>query len=240
LPRIDRSVARHLGLSRQEAAARFRARRIVDLTGRVLAGDEHLAADALVLLDGAPLQLVEHVHVLLHKPIGCVTALSDPLHATAAALVADAPCAGDLRPIGRLDLDTSGLLLWTTDGARVQRWAHPRRAVARTYQAALSRPFARSHDGLVLRDGTRPDITDLRALQRDEVHRALAIPREATELATITIRSGAYHEVRRIFAALGSEVVGLARVAFGPFALPADLAPGAWRAIDLPADPPAQ
>ena len=71
----------------------------------------------------------------------------------------------------------------------------------------------------------------------DAAHPALAIPAHSAALATITIRSGAYHEVKRIFAALGSEVVGLARVAFGPFELPRDLAPGAWVAVDLPSDP---
>ena len=55
---------------------------------------------------------------------------------------ADAPLCGELRPVGRLDLDTSGLLLWTTDGAEIQRLTHPKRAVPRTYQAALARPFA--------------------------------------------------------------------------------------------------
>ncbi len=240
MPRIDRIIARHLGLSRQDVASRFRSGRILDANGGVLAGTENLPEDARVVLDGAPIQLQPHVHLLLHKPTGCVTALVDALHPTVAELVTDAPCPRDLRPIGRLDLDTSGLLLWTTDGARVQRWAHPRRAVSRTYHASLSRPFDRAPEGLVLRDGTQPDIVDLRVLDAAEVHPALSIPRDGAQLATITIRTGAYHEVRRIFAALGSEVVGLTRVSFGPFALPRDLAPGSWLAIDLPADPPAQ
>lgn len=240
MPRIDRIVARHLGLSRQEVATRFRSGRIRDAAGLVLDGSEHRPDDALVWVDGEPVQLVPHVHLLLHKPNGCVTALVDALHATAADLVADAPCPRDLRPIGRLDLDTSGLLLWTTDGARVQRWAHPRRAVPRTYHAALSRPFERSPSGLVLRDGTAPDVVDLRALDQTAAHPSLVIPADAVELATITIRTGAYHEVRRIFAALGSEVVGLARVAFGPFELPPALPPGKWLRVDLPEDPPPQ
>lgn len=238
MPRIDRLVARHFGLSRQDVAARFRGGRIRTASGEVLTGTEHLPDDARVEIDGVQVQLRAHVHLLLHKPIGCVTALTDALHPAVVDYVLDAPCPRDLRPIGRLDLDTSGLLLWTTDGTRVQRWAHPRRAVRRTYHAALSRPFEAPSQAFVLRDGTAPEIVDLVPIERDAAHPALAIPPHATNLATITIRSGAYHEVKRIFAALGSEVVGLTRVAFGPFELPRDLAPGAWLTVDLPSDPP--
>jgi 16S rRNA pseudouridine516 synthase len=173
----------------------------------------------------------ERVRVLLNKPLGCVTALRDARHPTAYALLRGAPSWQELRPVGRLDLDTSGLLLWTNDGQEIQRLTHPKRAVPRTYHAALARPFRAPPPELTLRDGERPKIIELAELPREGAHPSLAVPDEATMLAAITVGSGAYHEVRRIFAALGSHVLGLCRVAFGPYVLPRDLPPGAYRPV---------
>lgn len=172
--------------------------------------------------------------VLLHKPVGVVTALRDSVHGTAYDLLRDAPLYPELRPVGRLDLDTSGLLLWTTAGALIQRLTHPKRRVPRTYQAALARPFAAPPPGLVLDDGHRPELVELRELPRSDAHPALVIPDEASVLATVTIVGGAYHEVRRLFAALGSHVLGLCRTRFGDYQLPPDLPAGHWRQLPLP------
>src|SRR6185369_16796644 len=171
--------------------------------------------------------LHEHYHLMLHKPVGVVTALRDERHPTAYQLLRGAPLHAELRPVGRLDVDTSGLLIWTTDGQWVQRLTHPKRRVPRTYQAALARPFRAPPPDveLELEDGHRPEIASLAVLDRGDLHPALAVPDGTTAFATITIVGGAYHEVRRIFAALGSHVFGLARVAFGDFTLPRDLAP---------------
>ncbi|HXT98050.1 MAG TPA: pseudouridine synthase, partial [Polyangia bacterium] len=173
----------------------------------------------------------DRVSLMLNKPTGCVTALRDPQHPTAYALLRSAPLHGELRPVGRLDLDTSGLLLWTTDGAQIQRLTHPKRAVPRTYQAALARAFAPPPAKLVLDDGHEPQVTALEALPRGAAHPSLQVPPETVVLAAITIVGGAYHEVRRIFAALGSHVLGLCRVRFGDLELPGDLAPGAFRLL---------
>jgi 16S rRNA pseudouridine516 synthase len=184
-----------------------------------------------VVIDDAPARLHDVVDLLLHKPVGCVTALRDARHATAYALLRGAPLYAELRPVGRLDLDTSGLLLWTTDGAWLQRLTHPKRAVPRTYQAALARPFRAAPAALVLDDGHRPAIDSVDTLARADAHPALSIPPDATTFATITITGGAYHEVRRIFAALDSHVLALCRIGFGALRLPRDLGPGSHRLI---------
>lgn len=160
-----------------------------------------------------------------------MTALRDARHPTAYALLRAAPLFPELRPVGRLDLDTSGLLYWTTDGPEVQRLAHPRRAVPRTYEAALARPFRAPPSDLVLADGHRPRIAALEPLERGAEHPSLAVPPEASALARITIVGGAYHEVRRIFAALGSHVLALCRTGFGRLSLPVDLGPGDYRLL---------
>jgi len=240
VPRLDALLALNLGCSKTKA-------RDVLAEGRVRAADGaalddprlDVAAAALpfaVTVDDEPRALVAAAHVMLNKPTGCVTALDDARHPTAYALLRAAPLFAALRPVGRLDLDTSGLLLWTTEGAWLQRLTHPKHAVPRTYHAALAQAFrAPPSAGLVLEDGHRPTITALAPLPREEAHPALTAPADAPALATITIVGGAYHEVRRIFAALGSHVVALCRVSFGRLALPKDLPSGEWRII-VPTD----
>jgi 16S rRNA pseudouridine516 synthase len=240
MARLDALLGRNLGCSKTKA-------RDVIAAGRVRAGDGapladprlELAEAALpfaVVVDDEPLGLVAASHVLLHKPVGCVTALEDARHPTAYALLHGAPLFAELRPVGRLDLDTSGLLIWTTEGPWLQRLTHPKRAVPRTYHAALARPFrAPSPEGVALDDGHKPTITALASLPREDAHPALVVPTDAAAFATITIVGGAYHEVRRIFAALDSHVLALCRVSFGRLALPRDLPSGEWRTI-IPSD----
>jgi 16S rRNA pseudouridine516 synthase len=240
MARLDALLARNLGCSKTKA-------REVIAAGRVRAGGGAPLGDArlelpeaalpfAVAVDDEPLDLHAAAHVLLHKPVGCVTALDDARHPTAYALLREAPLWAELRPVGRLDLDTSGLLIWTTEGAWLQRLTHPKHAFPRAYHAALARPFrAPPPQGLTLDDGHRPAIAALAPLAREAAHPALRVPDGAARLATITVVGGAYHEVRRIFAALDSHVLALCRVSFGRLALPRDLPAGGWRTI-APAD----
>jgi 16S rRNA pseudouridine516 synthase len=236
MARLDALLGRNLGCSKTKARDVIAAGRVRADDGAPLDDPRLELPDAAlpfaVVVDDARLALVAASHVLQHKPTGCVTALEDARHPTAYALLREAPLFPELRPVGRLDFDTSGLLIWTTEGAWLQRLTHPKRAVPRTYHAALARPFlAPPLEGLTLDDGHRPTIAALALLARAEAHPALDAPPEATTFATITLVGGAYHEVRRIFAALGSHVLGLCRVSFGRLALPRDLPSGEWRTI---------
>jgi 16S rRNA pseudouridine516 synthase len=235
VPRLDELLARNLGLSRTAARRLLAAGDVTDDAGLVLTEPRREVALAAlpypVMVEGERLELHHQVHLLLNKPTGCVTALRDDHHPTAYALLSGAPLFGELRAVGRLDLETTGLLLWTTDGQWLQRLTHPKRAVKRSYQAALARPFRADFAGLQLDDGHRPNIVALRSLTADQRHPSLLVPAETTQLAEIVLTGGAYHEVRRIFAALDSHVLGLCRVSFGPFALPRDLPPGSYRPV---------
>ena len=144
----------------------------------------------------------------------------------------------ELKAVGRLDLDATGLLLWTTETPRIHALTHPKRGVPRTYHVALARPWrlpARDEQDRVhvrLDDGTRPRIVTLDALPELERHPALVPPPGTEALASITLLDGAYHEVKRIFAALGSHVLRLSRVAHAGLELPVALEPGAWQLLD--------
>jgi 16S rRNA pseudouridine516 synthase len=235
MPRLEQLLARNLAGSRADARRLVLRHAVADHLGRVLA-DPRLEIPAarlplVIRVDDRDVALYDEAHVVLHKPVGCVTALSDPVHPVASNYVRNAPLADELRAVGRLDLDTSGLLLWTTDGGWLQRLTHPKRRVPRTYQAALVRPFTPPVGTLVLHDGHQPQIEALAMLDAGSLHPALARPADARVYATITLIGGAYHEVRRIFAALDSHVVALCRVAFGHMSLPPDLPAGHWQEI---------
>jgi 16S rRNA pseudouridine516 synthase len=237
MPRLDALLALNLGCSKTKAREALADGRVRGADGAELAdarADIPVASLPFpVTFDDGPLSLVAVAHVLQHKPIGCITALADVRHPTAYALLEDAPLYAELRAVGRLDLETSGLLLWTSDGQWLQRLTHPKHAVPRTYHAALAAPFAPPPAaGLTLDDGHRPVIADLAPLAPQDAHPALVVPDAApAAFATITIVGGAYHEVRRIFAALDSHVLALCRVSFGRLALPRDLPAGGWRAV---------
>jgi len=237
--RFDVLLARNLGWSRTATRAAIAGGR-VRIAGEVVENPRLDVSDhdlpLTVEVDDASHLLYEHARLILNKPIGCVTALQDARHPTAYALLRDAPLWGELRAVGRLDLESAGLLIWTTDGAEIQRLTHPKRAVPRTYQAALAGPFGPLPAKLVLEDGHQPQITGLETLAPADAHPSLQISSETMALATITVVGGAYHEVRRIFAALGSHVLGLCRVRFGDHELPRELPPGAYRL--LPAENP--
>lgn len=242
MARLDQLLARNLGRSRRQITALLRRGAVETVGGEIWReGKMALEADALpleVVIEGERVWLREHVHLMQHKPLGVVSSRADPRHQTAWSLLAGAPMHAELKAVGRLDLDATGLLLWTTDTPRIHALTHPKRGVARTYQVALARewqPPARDEQGRIclhLADGTRPRIVTLDALPELERHPALAPPPGTQELASVTLLDGAYHEVKRIFAALGSHVLRLSRVAHAGLELPRELEPGAWRLLD--------
>ena len=237
MPRLDVLLARNLDLSRKRVKGLLRGKRVTDLDGRRLDdGAMALAPTELpidVRIDDQRHTLHHRYSVLLNKPLGVITAQADARHEVAYDCVRDAPLARELRGVGRLDKDTSGLLLWTTDGTLLHKLTHPRYGVPRTYHAGLRGPFAEPTAALALDDGHQPQIERLETLAPDTLHPALRRSPEADVFARITIRTGRFHEVRRIFAALGSEVLDLCRVSFGDLVLPPDLSPGAWQPVDL-------
>jgi len=258
VPRLDQLLARNLEISRSQATRLLRSGAVREPgkdPGKDLLKDPklRLGSDALPLeveVRGAAWTLREVVHLIQHKPVGVVTSRKDGRHTTAWELLDGAPLQQELRAVGRLDLDAAGLLFWTTEGPRIHALTHPKRAVPRTYQVALARPFTpppRDADGEIaltvppLEDDDRPlhpRIVSLCALDEADRHPALEPPEETQCLAQVVLLDGAHHEVKRIFAALDSHVLRLARVSHGGMALPRDLPAGQWRLLDDLPDPP--
>ena len=202
------------------------------LKRRVTRGDGSRLGDAdafthdTVLVDGVPLDPPPGTVVMLHKPVGFTCSTSRD---GAADLVYDLlPTRFRFRkpvmaPVGRLDRDTSGLLLFTDDGALNHRLTSPRSHVAKSYVATLASDLRGDEAelfaaGTVMLDG---EATPLAPASLEVL---------GTRRARLTLQEGRYHQARRMFAAAGNHVVALHREALGPLSL-ADLPSGAWRLL---------
>ncbi len=211
--------------SRREVLALFAEGRVTDATGELLYGDDRLEHDA-VRIDGEPLDPAPGVVIALHKPVGYTCSTRDP-----SRLVFDLlPPRMRLRKpvlssIGRLDRDTSGLLLFTDDGQLLHRIISPRSCVAKVYEADLAQDL-RGDEAALFAAGSlmlESETTPLAPALLETLN-----PRHAR----LTVTEGRYHQVRRMFAATGNAVTGLHRSAIGALRL-ADLTlePGMWRAL---------
>jgi 16S rRNA pseudouridine516 synthase len=237
MARLEQLLARNLGCSRAGARRLVAGGAVTDEAGIPLLDPlrdiEPGALPFRLHVAGRPIAIHDAFHLVLNKPAGYLTALTDARHPVAYALLRDAPLHAELRAVGRLDLETTGLLLWTSDGGWLHRLTHPRGGIPRTYQAALARPFHGPDGPVILADGHRPRLQHLSPLDPAALHPSLLRPTGAAAYATVTIVGGAYHEIRRLFAALGNHVLALCRVGFGRLSLPPDLPPGAFRQVTM-------
>lgn len=209
-----------------------------------------------VAVDGVPVRLGEgSVTLMLHKPAGVLTTMSDPFgRPTVAGLVPTKRYPG-LFPIGRLDADTTGLLLFSTDGELGNRLLHPRHHVLKRYLALVEgTPTEGELDalrgGIDLDDGpTQPAEAELvTGSAREKARRLFVLAPEAPggspqylkaqrakaarrSVVRIGLREGRKHQVKRMLAAVGHPVVALHRSSFGPLEL-GGLERGSWRALD--------
>lgn len=195
--------------------------------GRVQVGDEvvrdpsrHLSEDAVLVVDGTTSALPPTL-LAWHKPVGVLTTRDDPWgrEGLDEALPPDLPA--PYHAVGRLDQDTSGLLLLSRDGQLTQRLLHPKREVPRTYRATV----ARVPDGLADRVAAGVETAD--GVMRGDLEVL------GPDAVRITVREGKHRMVRRMLHNAGASVVALYREAYGPVVL-GDLAPGAWREVTAP------
>ncbi|HVU25609.1 MAG TPA: pseudouridine synthase [Opitutus sp.] len=229
--RLDQLLANLGYCSRREARAWLAAGRVT-VRGQPAGDPGQKAAPADVRVDGEPLDHPDGLLLLLHKPLGLVCSHDEREGPNVYSLL-PARWRGRNPPvtsIGRLDKDTSGLLLLTDQAALVHRLTSPRHKVPKTYRATLDRDVPPELVPLFAAGTLRLDGEDTPCAPATL---KLLSPREAE----LTLTEGRYHQVRRMFAAggpqLSSRVLTLHRSHFGPLAL-GDLAAGEWR--ELPVD----
>lgn len=211
--------------SRRQAEGYLTAGRVAVNGRRAALGDKADPDRDQITLDGRPLpRREEHLYIMLHKPRGYVSTLSDEKNRPAVAeLVRD--CGGRVYPVGRLDMDSEGLLLLTSDGGFAQRLAHPSHRTEKEYHVTVTGALAgcvRRLSGLTALENGEPiaPADSVRVLGREEGRWVLAV----------TIHQGRNRQVRRMCALAGLRVERLVRVREGPVRL-GDLPPGRWRAL---------
>ena len=177
-----------------------------------------------VYYNGSLLQYAEFEYYLLNKPAGCVSATSDNLHKTVLELI-DTKVRKDLFPVGRLDIDTEGLLLITNDGALAHQLLSPKKHVDKTYYAEI--------EGMI----TNEDVVAFKE-GLDIGENTLTLPAKLVILESgtiskieVTIQEGKYHQVKRMFEAVGKRVVYLKRLSMGTLTLDETLKPGEYRQL---------
>jgi len=222
--RLQKFLA-HAGVASRRRAETFIVAGHVRINGTVVHElGSRVGPDDQVEFAGRPLRLSpEKRYLVLHKPAGVMTTMRDPQgRRTVAALVPSEP--GRVVPVGRLDYDTSGVLLLTNDGELAHVLTHPRFGTQKTYRAVVRGRLGRDDvaqllTGMSLPEG-RPPPPRLRVIRSGS---------EFSEL-DVTIHEGRNRQIRRMFEATAHPVVSLVRLRFGPIAL-GDLRAGNWRAV---------
>lgn len=209
--------------SRKQVQWLFREGRVTDADGQVLYADDKVGHDA-IRVDGEPLDPPPGLTLVLHKPAGYTCSTKDQ-----GRLVYDLlpPRFRDRSPllstVGRLDRDTSGLLLMTDDGGLLHRIVSPKSKLDKVYEARLAQDL-RGDEAACFASGTLLLESDDKPLLPAELE--VLGPRHAR----LTLHEGRYHQVRRMFAAVGNHVDALHRSRIGGLALD-DLAEGQWRVL---------
>lgn len=176
------------------------------------------------MFDGDLCSWLDRIVIVMHKPLGYECSAKPSHHPSILDLLPAIHLARNVQPVGRLDVDTSGLLLLTDDGQLIQQLTHPKKHVPKTYRVTTVAPIN--------------DMQLTALLQEIELNdeprpvKALSVERTDDHCLSLVIDEGRYHQVRRMIAAVGNRVDTLSRSHIGAFVLPEDLTPGQWRSVD--------
>ena len=219
--RLQKLIARAGVCSRRSAESLLTAGRVTVNGVAAHLGDKADADTDVIAIDGTAVAFAEPaVYLMLNKPRGYVTTLSDELgRATAAELVAD--CGTRVFPVGRLDKDSEGLLLFTNDGALMQAMTHPSHQVDKTYEVTVTGQLEGAADRLSA--VTELDGEPIMPAQVEIMER-----RKGQALLRVTIHQGKNRQIRRMCAQVGLQVTRLRRVSEDALTL-GQLKPGQWR-----------
>lgn len=220
--RLDKYLAEMGSGTRKEIGKAVRAGRVTVNGQTVKNAAMQVTAEDEVSMDGVSVEYEEYVYYMLNKPAGVISATEDARERTVLDLISERQRKG-LFPVGRLDRDTEGLLLITNDGGLAHRLLSPRHHVDKVYYARLDGPVGEAEKALFAQ-----------GLKVDEALTALPAELEILEPATevrVTIREGKFHQVKRMFEAVGREVLYLKRLSMGPLALDESLPKGDYRRL---------
>lgn len=218
--RIDKFLSNLKYGSRKEIKSLMKTNEVLINKNRVF--DPSIAIDPnkdLIHMNGEKVFYKENIHLMIYKPVGYLSANHDTMHRVVISLLESPYHRFDYAIAGRLDLDAEGLLILTTDGNFAHQIMHPKKHIEKTYEVLLNKPFSH-HDtllnGIWIKD----------AYNEEYFAKALHIEKNE-EYVTIIIDEGKFHQVKRMFQAVGYEVLRLKRTSIGNLKLK-DLKPGEY------------
>lgn len=219
LMRLDKFLT-EMGLGTRSEVKKILKTKQITVNGEIVTKPEN----DQISYKGEPVTYCEYEYYLFYKPAGCVTATEDQLHKTVMDYLTDT-VRSDLFPVGRLDIDTEGLLLITNDGALAHDLLSPAKHVEKTYYAVI--------DGVVTEKDVNSfengvDIGEEKLTKPGKLRILKSEPESEIEL---TITEGRFHQVKRMFEAVGKKVLYLKRISMGPLQLTDDLKLGEYRPL---------
>lgn len=227
--RLDKYLADMNAGTRKELKTAIR-KGLVTVDGQVVRdAGFHVTGNETISFDGEVIGYQAFEYYMLNKPAGVISATEDKRHKTVLDLLGERR-RRDLFPVGRLDIDTTGLLLITNDGALAHRLLSPKHHVDKVYRATVTGTVSESDirafaEGLRIDDGLTAMPAELRLLE------ARQNSAEAVSFVEVTIREGKFHQVKRMFEAVGKKVLTLQRISMGPLVLDKDLPEGKARPL---------
>ena len=221
MDRLDKLVAQYSDYSRKDVRKLVKEKRIEVNGVPALSFDEKIGEEDLVMLDGEPILRKRRILAVLNKPMGFVTSTEDPRDRTVMELVPKEWMKMGVYPVGRLDKDTEGLLIFTNDGALAHSLISPKNGIEKEYYV--------EHTGSVKKE----DIAAFKAgmvLDDETLKPALLIPMDEGK-SRVVVTEGKYHQVRRMMAIRGMDVTYLKRIREGKLALDS-LEVGKWKELE--------
>lgn len=217
--RLDKLLS-HAGWGSRKQVRELIRKGRVQVNGQTVRKDD-LHVDELqdqVTVEDKQVSAPKEIVLMLHKPAGVVSAIRDDRYPTVMDCVGTLP--GSLFPVGRLDRDTTGLLLITNNGALAHDLLAPKKHVEKTYEVVLKKDWDPRWQTAIEQGLT---------IDQGEVCRSAHVCQKDARKILLTLHEGKYHQVKRMMLACDNEVAQLKRIRFGPLMLDEALAPGQWR-----------
>ncbi|OUR86957.1 16S rRNA pseudouridine(516) synthase [Gammaproteobacteria bacterium 42_54_T18] len=226
--RLDKLLSNSTGISRSEIKKAIRQGDVSVDGVKVKNASMQLSSEQRVTLFGQEVSEAKPRYYMLNKPEGYVCANRDREHPTVLDLMIDEPLYEKLNIAGRLDIDTTGLVLLTDDGKWLHNVTSPKHHCHKRYIAQTAEPIENSsidafRTGIMLKDELKPTLPATLT--------PLKSPEESVNVAEIIISEGRYHQVKRMFGATNNRVIALHRAAIGDISLDDNLAPGEYRPL---------
>lgn len=223
--RIDKFLSNQLNISRTQVKQMLKSSKVSIDNEIINRAETKIDADsAEVFVDGQAVKYSKYVYIMLNKPKGILSASNDKNRRTVIDLIPEDMKRAGLFPVGRLDKDTTGLLIITNDGDYAHKIISPKNKTGKTYIAKLDgeidpNMISEFQKGVVLADNLRCRPATLEIIE--------------PKVAKLTLYDGKYHQVKRMFGVFGLGVVELHRSCIGELTLPKDLESGECRFLDI-------